>query len=303
MEGLSILFAGAVVAPLLSAAIYAYSRRRWDVREQNTTSRAYLFYRMLSAVLLGQFLGHTYNGAGAADTRYLYAFIAVGYVFIMDVWDNVGRVWNTNVNYVGYASDDDHDVGLNRDTMQPEPYVVGTDVSSPSYADGILVVMNTDKLLRRRRWLLAALFVVLIIVSLMDGFLVVVRGTTNQVALVVCYYASTAAMTVALCGAMIHARLQAVPRAWLLLSAAWCAVLVCCALPAMLFANRAADIATALNSRAFLLFYGLASGCMLWLHRYFYNMKRGAPSKQQTAQGIVVFAVGVAQGVLSGYFL
>ena len=58
-----------LVSPLLSGIVYVAARRRLQ-EGQDSTSRAHLFYRLISYSLLGQFLGHA-NGvspaAAAAD--------------------------------------------------------------------------------------------------------------------------------------------------------------------------------------------------------------------------------------------
>ncbi len=299
-------FMGGVVAPLLSACAYVYSRRRWKLKQSSSfDSRAYLLYRIMSGVLLGQFLGHTYL---VVDQRYVYLFVALGYVVLMDWSDNVGRVWNPNAQYTGpvtdWSDDDTSDMGLDRSTMQEQPVAVATDISSVEFAAGTMAIMDKVKLSRKRIWLLGVLVCVLTVLVLMDGFLMVaVQRSVPLATLIVCYYATCCAMTLAVCGALHHAKLFARPRAWALVTALWCAALVASAVPGLAFSDRSAAIAATLTHRAFLCFYGLASGCVLWLQRYYYAMKRDRLDKQRTAWGMLAFAVAVFQGVVSGYWL
>lgn len=320
MEGLALPFLGVVVAPALSVAIYLYARRRWDSRETHTTARAYLFYRMVSGVLLGQFLGHTEY---TADLRFLNLFIMVGMVSAMDLGDTIGRSWNRNTEDAGIAdydrSDDEHaDLGFNKETMEEEPYVVASAVATPEFAKNTWTVADAAKLLTKRRWLLGVLVGVFTVVVMMDGLLVVVRvsaarsaaGANNTspspliAGILICYYASGSAMSIAVYSAMLHARLQATQfrRVWIALTAVWCAVLVCSAIPTLVGMSPAFALAV-VTHRAFLCVYGLSSGCVLWLYGYYYNMKRRGQGKRSVWLGVLVFGAAAYQGMLTGYFL
>jgi hypothetical protein len=95
-ERIALPLAGGLIAPALSALVYRFVRRR--LREQETlTSRAYLLYRALSGVLLGQLAGHMLvvplTGFGAV---FAFVFALIGF-FVLDVADGVGRLWNSNV--------------------------------------------------------------------------------------------------------------------------------------------------------------------------------------------------------------
>ncbi len=164
MEGLLALpFVGAIVAPALSVFFYLYSRRRRDVAHEHDTYRSYLFYRMASGVLLAQFVGHTY--LGGADERFMFIFVAIGYVSVMDWGDNVGREWNTNADYSGpvnydYSDDEHSDIGLDRTTMQQQPMIVTQDVGSEAHAQEMRPVMDAAKRNKKRRWLLGVLLCV-----------------------------------------------------------------------------------------------------------------------------------------------
>ena len=61
-EQAALSIAGLVLCPLLSIPAYIVSRWRSEQPSKSLKSRAYLFYMVISGVLIGQFIGHKIEG-------------------------------------------------------------------------------------------------------------------------------------------------------------------------------------------------------------------------------------------------
>ncbi len=302
---------GGVVAPLIGFFVYRFARRRFRLKD-TVKSKAFLFYRVLSAVLLGQFLCHTIIHSDVdLGIRFMFIFVLTGYV-LMDIGESVGRVWNTNSGYTGPLDEHVQDeVAMNREKMEENTIVVADNIASHDFSALVWTLEDLAKDKRKREWMLGILFVIFAIISVMDGMMIVFRAPTTMQACImtiVCYYVNGISMSVAVYGAMIHAKTMYIeedrPRMlWNTgLIVLWSVILVCSAIPVLVGA-QVSVIASIVQSKAFLAFYGTASGCVLKLQQYFYNRKCDMTDKRDTALGVIVFILAVGQSALTGFLL
>lgn len=311
-EVLSLPFAGAIVCPIIGVGIYLTAKRRFH-KAETLSSRAIYFYRMMSGVMGGLFLGrlisHTYLTA-ASELRFFFMFIFVGYFVVMNWSEMVGSVWNYNPNYVAPASDniDVNNVAFNQDTGEQENIVVLEDLQSSKTAQQLWISQDASKQLTKRRWMLGATFAIFAVMCATDGMLIAVRLQANVVShatLIVCFYANCIAMSVVLFSAMVHARLQAEVtriRLWLLLGSLWCLMLVASSVPALAGAP-VSFLIDVLNNRWYIALNGVATGGLLKLHFYFHHLEMPRVGWSASILGALVCTVSALQSTLTGVFL
>jgi len=303
---------GGIVCPLLSWLVYRLARRRLKNKDP-LKSRAMEYYRILSGVLLGQFLFHTATASAAVPQTLWFTliFILVGFN-LMAVADAIGRVWNTNSNFVAPAllQEDTEDIGLDRDKMELQTVVVATNVSSNGFSRTLHQTEDHAKDTRKRQWLLGVLLLSFSVLAFKDGLMLIDRVDSPVPALVVCYYLNGICMTVAVYGAMIHAYFHVTeekkPRLiwWIAVSGLWCVVLTCSSI-FVLVDMPWAVVDQVVRHKAFVAFYGLFGGCILYLTVYFF-MRGGmasAPNKKSVLWGVFIHVVSTAPAVLTGYYL
>lgn len=295
--------AGALMSPLLSWFFYWAARRRHQAGD-TLKSRAYLFYRMLSGILLGQFIGHTIWTHSYA----LVIFVALGY-FLFDGAEGVARIWNTNTNWVGPADyDAPDDVGLNRQTMEVESIVVSDDLSGRAFQDDQFTAQADYKDTRKRQWMLVSIIVLFIIISTMDGIQLVALAPPTA-AIITCYYINAAALSVAVYGAMIHAKFHVTeedrPRLawWVGVTVGWCVVFTLCSSLMALVGLQLSEARAMIQSEALIAFYGASSGALLKVQQYFHTMKMSTIDRRDTWLGIGVFGVALAQSMVTSIYL
>ncbi len=311
-EVLSLPFAGAIVSPLIGLSIYVTAKRRFH-KSDTLSSRAIYFYRMMSGVLgglfLGQLISHTYL-TSASELRFFFMFIFVGYFVVMNWSEMIGSVWNYNPNYVAPAADniDVNNAAFNQDTGEQENIVVLEDLQSTKTAQQLWASQDTAKQLTKRLWMLGATFAIFSVMCATDGMLIVVRLQANVVAhatLIVCYYANCIALSVVLFSAMVHARLQAEAtrlRLWTLLGGLWCVMLVASSVPALVGAP-VLFLIDVLNNRWYIALNGVATGGLLKLHFYFHHMEMPRVGWGPSICGALVCTVAALQSMLTGVFL
>lgn len=302
---------GGVVAPVIGFFVYRFARRRFRLKD-TVKSKAFLFYRVLSAVLLGQFLCHTIIHSDVdLGIRFMFIFVLVGYV-LMDIGESIGRVWNTNSGYTGPLDEHVHDeVAMNREKMEENTVVVADNIASHDFSNLVWTMEDVAKDKRKREWMLGILLVIFAIITTMDGMMLIFRNpmtTEACIMTVACYYVNGISMSVAVYGAMIHAKTMYIEedRPRILWSAGlvvlWSLILVASAIPVLVGA-QVSTIATTVQSKAFLAFYGTASGCVLKLQQYFYGRKADTTDKRDTVLGLIVFVAAVGQSAVTGFIL
>lgn len=311
-SGASVLaLAPFLLSPLISLATYAIARRRLQ-EGQDSSSRAHLFYRIISYMLLGQFLGHiVWNG-----TLVMRLLTPAGY-FVLDTLFAVGRVWHTNPNLMGQAPlATSEDILMNRERGEDHSVLVSSNVSALAFQQVGFAVLDWQKDLRTRRWILGILFGLFLVISLIDGLeLVVVASagadatTENMVALILSYYAHVASLSFALYGAMYHARIQRIEKArWRMLI--WAGLTLASVLTIgtssiMLLSGTLsrAQAQALLTHPALIAFYGLAAGFLLRVQQYFHAVKMESIDRWDTFAGVVVALVTIAECMATSVYL
>ncbi len=99
---------------------------------------------MISASILGQFVGHLNN----LTTVAAYIAIAVGYWLFILV-ESIGRCWTYNPNVIGPDDDNDDmddDLSLNQETMTDNKMLHMKGLNTPEFQQLQVQVHNTDKL-------------------------------------------------------------------------------------------------------------------------------------------------------------
>jgi hypothetical protein len=298
-EKAALSLVGLVLSPLLSILIYWIALHRLKESE-DTKSRAHLFYRMISGILLAQFIGHTYWYA--APFWFIALFVALGFV-MLDVGESIGRLWNTNSKYLP-SENIVEDIGLNKKTNISNTVVVISDLTSNDFADDTFDIQDNVKDMTKRRWMLGVFFFCLIIISCSDGFHLSV--TPISAALLVSYYVHGICLSVAVFSAMIHAHVHTSPRRcvwWILLTCAWSCIYFCSALFVIIELPPQYLVFETIHHPAFVAIYGFASGILLKIQFYFHFMKSVSTDKRELGWGILVFVAAVAIAMATSVFL
>jgi len=299
-EKAALSLVGLVLSPLVSGFLYYLARRR--LKEDDTSkSRAHLFYRMISGILLAQFLGHTY---WYTPFWFIALFVSIGY-FVMDAGESIGRLWNKNPNYVGptdYAAP--QDIGLNKKTNVRAEIIVADDLTSPDFARDAFDIEDNVKDLTKRQWILAVLLCCLFVISCVDGFHLAV--TPSSIPLIVSYYIHGICLSVAVYSAMIHAQYhtEATRRWfwWCTLTIIWSIIYFCSAL-FVLLPIPPYFILEVLSHQSFIAVYGFASGVLLKLQHYFHGMHVETRDKSELWWGIAVFFSSITIAMLTSIYL
>jgi hypothetical protein len=294
---------GLVLAPILSVVVYHIAQRALHVREGETSkSKAHLFYRMMSGLLVAQFIGHTYWYS--APFWFIAMFVAVGYV-AMDVGESVGRAWNKNPHNYGppdHAARDD--IGLNRRTNKVHHVMVVDDITSADLPQDIQDTEDSVKDMTKRTWMLFMLVWCLSIICCADGFHLAVAPVT--VAILVSYYVHGVGLSLVVYGAMIHAKFHNEEvRPWLWWSALtllWSIMYFLSALLVVIGVPQAVLLQVSYHP-AFIAAYGFASGMLLKIQHYFHAMKGEANDRREMWLGIVVLVMATAVGMATSVYL
>lgn len=302
---------GGILAPLMSWGVFVYAKRRLGQKE-TPKSRAYLFYRVISGVLLGQAICHSFvTDSPIISVRYLFSFLVVGYLCMVTAED-IARVWNTNRNYTG-PNDDTvrEDVALNREEVTVETFVVVDAISSNGFSDRMWTIEDKEKDERRRLWLLGVLFTVFAVITTMDGLILVYRNPQSEgliAGIIVCYYINGIVMSIAVYGAMLHAKIHLLEEKrtrlfwWCTLTALWCVILIASSFY-VLVGLQVTTVASIVNNPALVSFYGFAAGCILRLQQYFFNMKMDQMELRDLLMGLGVFLLTAGQSIATAMWL
>jgi len=295
---------GLVLSPVLSGILYYLARKRLNLKKDETSkSKAHLFYRMVSGILLAQFLGHTY---WYNPFWFIGVFVCFGY-FFMDASESIGRLWNKNDNYIGptdFAAP--QDIGLNKKTHVRDNIIVADDLTSPEFAQEVFIVEDDVKDLTKRQYVLLVLLVCLFIISCVDGFHLAV--TPSSILLIVSYYVHGVCLSVAVYSTMIHAQYHTEgPKSrrwfwWCMITLIWSFVYFCSAIFVFL-PIPSALLLDILNHKAFVATYGFASGILLKLQHYFHGIHVETRDKSELWLGIGVFFAAVAIAMMTSIYL
>jgi hypothetical protein len=308
---------GGVVVPITAAVTlwYAHRRAQPDQKGSASRSRAYLFYRSMAGVLLGQVLCHTWLpiALGNMDMRLLFACVLLGYLLV-DAAEAVSRAWDPR--YV--VIDDDVPAPLDESCvdavrMEEQHIVSMSHLRDPTFADRAWALTDKERDEQKRQWMLAALFIALSWALVADALLLVVLDGPLNDLLVLCFYLHGFTLSLALLGGMIHAKYHLAaggkrPRWlwwWAVAGVGWClCVLVLgVGLPLWLQADPALVLA-ALQHPAFMVFYGLASGVLLKLHVYYYSRRLDpATTRSDVAWGLLVFWLSAGQACATAFWI
>jgi hypothetical protein len=299
-EKAALSLVGLLVSPIISCILYYLARRRLQ-KDDTSKSKAHLFYRMISGILIAQFLGHTY---WYTPFWYLGLFVATGY-FVMDAAESIGRLWNKNPNYVGrpdYAAPED--IGLDKKTNTRKSIVVADDLTDPNFSHNVFLIEDNNKDLTKRQYILSVLLLCLFVICCVDGFHLAV--TPSSIPLIVSYYIHGICLSVAVYSAMIHAQYHTeATRRWMwwcLLTFFWSVILFCSAFVVLL--PIPSDLLVAiLNHQAFIAVYGFASGILLKLQHYFHGMHVETADKAELWWGIAVFFLSMGIAMATSIYL
>lgn len=306
LAALSLL--GGVLVPL-AAALTLW---RQHAKHKGRT-RAYLLYRSMAGVLLGQVLCHTWLpvALGNIDTRLLFACALLGYL-LFDAGETIGRAWNSHYVMV----DDDvpaelDDACVDGGRMEQQHIASLTGLRDPSFAERAWALSDKERDEHKRQWMLGALFIALACVVLSDALLLVVLPAGDV--LILCFYLHGFTLSLALLGGMVHAKFHItaggrLPRWlwwWGIAGLAWCVgVLVLgVGLPLWLGADPVLVLAL-LQHPAYMVLYGLCAGVLLKLHVYYYSRRPDpASTRRDMAWGLLCFWLSAAQACLTGFWL
>ena len=318
-EQAALSIAGLVLCPLLSIPAYLVSRWRSNQASQSLKSRAYLFYMVLSGVLLGQFVGHTKwaidctSGFATWGSFLLVTvFVAAGW-YLLDTCEAFARVWNTNPNTLGSSDYNapDADIGLNRDTLEDETVIVTKDASSNDFSASVFIVEDKHKDKTKRRYMLFVIFLLFSAICFVNGLYLVYQYPQNaseKTQIIACYYANAILMSTAVYGAMIHARIHVLeeqkPRilTWCILTALWSVIFFVSAL--LVLVGLEWSVAnTIIHSPYLIAFYGTASGAILKMQQYFHNMKTDNIDCSDTILGRIVLFITLTASIVVSVWL
>jgi hypothetical protein len=301
----------ALLSPLVSLIVYLIARRRLK-EGQDSSSRAHLFYRLITYLLLGQFLGHVRSPNSVAMAAWLVpVLVAAGY-FALDTLEAVARVWRTNPHLVAHGDNVvSDDIALNRSVGEDHNILVSGNVGSPMFQQSVFAMQDVQADVRKRRWILALLLGLFLMISFVDGLELIVATTAQQEApalLYVFYYMHNLSLSLIAYSAMIHSRLQRIENMVRRLLIWWALTLVVSTIVAtsaiMLLAQTldAPGAKQILADPTLTIFYGLAAGFLLRVQQYFHAVKMDGIDKWDTLSGIVVAFIALSQAMATSVF-
>lgn len=315
----------ALVAPCLAALTLWYVRRRQSFKQNSLTqkSRAFYLYRGMAGVLLGQVLCHTWLpvALGQLNTQLLFTCALLGYVF-MDVAEGISRIWHNHSHYV--TLDDDVDPDLDelgtRSNRGVETDVVALSNiggASKTFAKQTWSLVDKERDAVKRQWMLGALSVTLGVICTVDSLLLVAlqreHDEFDALVALICWCATAVALTLALLGGMVHAKLHLVAEGrarrwfwwWGVSGIYWscCILLLGSGLPQWL-AMTPRDAAFIMEQPAFAVVYGGCTGMLLKLQQYYYHRRlHGNCTRRDILGGLLVFVLAAAQSAVTGFWI
>lgn len=298
--------AGLIVCPIVSVLVYIVARRR-STQTDTIRSKAYLFYRVISGVLLGQFIGHTVW----PSTYWMLLFVAAGY-FLLDTFEAIGRMWHTNPNLIGAADYEvQEDIDLNEQTGEAGSIAVSNDLTGPEFQQAVFAKQDLHKNERKRQWMLFCLFILFAVICFVNGLYLIYRLPQTQLEraqIVICYFCNALSMSAAVYGAMIHARIHRIEGMrtrllwWASLTVLWSIIFFAPSI--MVLAHASWDWVHAVVTNQILqALYGVSAGAVLKMQTYFHMMKQEHVDRRELAAGIAVFFIALAQSMVTSIWL
>lgn len=300
-------FAPALMCPAIAVITYLIAKRRLTAATESST-RSYVFVRMLSGNLFGEFISRIVY----LCSIWLAMFCAIGYT-IFNIAESVAYVWNTNSDYVSIGDEMPHeDMGLDKINMVHKTVIVLNDVKGEETRQTLEAVDDLWKIETKRVWILGCLIGLFTIMSVTDGLLLIYKPPDSLASIiisVVSYFLSCAALSSCVYGAMIHARIHSIESkrtrlfTWGIISAGWCIMLTCTLIPLLLNVSYE-TVASIVEYPALTAFYGVSLGVMLKIQVYFHSLRTTTRiSRDNRIWGEIVFTLSAAQAILTGFFL
>lgn len=314
--------ASLVLPSLVSLPIYLVAKHRSD-GAKNLKSRAFLFYKIISGVLLGQVLGLFFKVIAGALVEtltgpifwtsffYMPIFAGLGY-FFLDTSEDVGRWWTFNPNQIGpsdYADADD--IGLNHKTGEENTVTVSDDLQGEAFQKAVFLKHDQFKDERKRQWMLGCLLVIFFISSFVQGLQLIYRypKTEYEVAqIITCYFINALALSFVVFGVMIHAKIHVIEGKckrvgwWIALTLLWSVIHFSGSLMLLIPLDWSVA-AFILRHPATNVFYGLAAGILLKMQAYFHNMKIDGANGCEMVGGRFIFLIALGQALVTNIWL
>ena len=122
------------------------------------------------------------------------------------------------------------------------------------------------------------------------------------------FYINKIAQTVAICGAMFHAKIHTIQGTktrifwWTFLSVVWCSTVFLSTIP-VLSTSTWKDVSDVITNPALAVLYSVAAGTVLWAQQYFRYMKLYKIDRKDTYVGLGVFTLAAGQSAVTALFL
>lgn len=304
-EQAAISLTGLLICPVISFVVFYLAVARKNIKETETlTSKAHLFYRMQSGILLGQVINFTFW-----HVQLVPLFVCVGYYFleIIEAYTLSIQHKYSNSNATD-LNNNMEDVGLNKKTMEKETVFVFNDLTNSDFAEGQIIVAADDFDNKKRQYMLFITLFSFLLICVSNGFHLVSLPSNNKVNTLICYVFNAVSMTIVVCSCMIHAHYHVteIKRRrmlwWMLITFIW-AIIVFSGAIVVLSGIQQATATLIVNNNIFTGIFGVSSGFLLRIQGYFHNIKATGLDKRDVTLGLLVFAVALAQSIaISFYF-
>lgn len=299
--------AGLVVCPIMSIIVYLVARKR-TTQLSSIRSKSYLFYRILSGVLLGQFIGHT---VWSSDSTWMLIFVAVGY-FVLDTLEIIGRMWTSNPNILAepdYMFDEDETL-IDTNECDGEVLIVD-DVTGDTMQVAVFETQQKNKFISKRQWMLFLLLILFAVIAFVNGLYLIYRlpqTTMEKTEILICYFVNALSMSTAVYGGMIHARIHTDENKrrrllwWFSLTLIWSVIFFAPTIMVLALVDWT-WVNTVVHNSILLGFYGASCGALLKMQSYFHMMNQRKVDRRELWAGIAVFLVAVGQSMATSIWL
>ncbi len=292
---------GLLFCPIICIVLFYIAVYRRQIKDSETLeSKAHLFYRMTSGIILGQVLNFT-----IWSVQLVPLFVCTGY-FVLEIID-------AYITPPGWKAELSQNLGLNKKTMEKETIYAFDDLTDPNFGKKQTEIKLDTIDNRRRQFMLWITLFSFTLICISNGFhLVSGNFPVSKLATLLCYVANAIAMTIAVCSCMIHAHYHVTEQHrrrvlwWSGVSFIWCVLIVFCGSAIIVLTNVVEpSLANAvIQSNAFTGIFGVSSGLLLRIHEYFHHntkSSKGVDTKDVT-MGLLVFALALAQSVIMSFY-